>query len=200
MLHWNGQGDIFNLLGGTALGHFSSDSTVAQERWHRVSAGRSTLDYLGAALIGRRACAVYGGTYVLGSMAKPSDITVESEGVKLSLPCHPRPITARHVVAAPDQLPSNLYPSSPSRTVYRAQCIAILTSLPPVFKRQRTAETEEAEGDQGEKEEDDTAGVLFPPVDGRPAIRALLMGEGTGSCPPGQCKSPTSDTGPADLS
>lgn len=37
-----------------------------------------------------------------------------------------------------------------------------------------------------EEEGDDTAILVIPPADDRPFVRALVMGEGTGSCPAGQ--------------
>jgi len=65
-----------------------------------------------------------------------------------------------------------------------AHCIALLTSLPESLRRPQLAEPTEEEG------EDDTAVIVFPPTDDHGLVRALVMGEGTGSCPAGQCTSP----------
>ena len=88
------------------------------------------------------------------------------------------------------------------RSVLRG--IAILPSIPTCLSRQTMGN-----GVEGEEESagsgDDTGVVLFPPAssetgraeareDERGArelalVRALIMGEGTGSCPAGQCRS-----------
>ena len=65
-----------------------------------------------------------------------------------------------------------------------AHCIALLTSLPESLRRPKIAEPTEEEG------EDDTAVIVFQPTDDHGLVRALVMGEGTGSCPAGQCTSP----------
>jgi RAB protein geranylgeranyltransferase component A len=45
------------------------------------------------------------------------------------------------------------------------------------------------QGEDGELDQDDTAVVVFPPAEGSKAVvRVLMMGEGTGSCPSGQCE------------
>lgn len=102
----------------------------------------------------------------------------------MKLACHPRPISAKHLITTPDHLPPHLLPNptgpGPERTT--AHCIAVLSSFPVLLRRKADAEETE------EREEDDTAVVLFPPEGERGLVRGLLMGEGTGSCPAGQCK------------
>ena len=130
-----------------------------------------------------RACAVFGGTYVLGPSAKVSDLSFENEKVKMTIPCHPRPVTATHLVASKGHLPiTDTAQQNQGDGSFIASCIAIISSLPQPFKRSESAKAV-GEG----VEEDDTALVVFPPEGGRGVVRALLTGEGTGSCPPGQC-------------
>lgn len=64
--------------------------------------------------------------------------------------------------------------------------------MPEALRRPKKAQDEEEEMGQDEDEtgEDDTAVIVFPPLpqDVGPVVRAFMMGEGTGSCPSGQCK------------
>jgi hypothetical protein len=64
-----------------------------------------------------------------------------------------------------------------------AHCIALLPSLPASLRR---PQTEPVDGE--EEGEDDTAVIVFPPTETQGLVRALVMGEGTGSCPAGQCE------------
>ncbi|KAK4688078.1 Rab proteins geranylgeranyltransferase component A, partial [Tremellales sp. Uapishka_1] len=126
-----------------------------------------------------RACAVHGGTYVLGPSSIPESISVDSDyNIQMKLPCHPRPVNARHLIASPRHLaPSLTHPSSEqTTTTTTAHCIALLPSLPETLHAPR----EEADSI-------DAAVIVFPPSgeDGN-VVRGLLMGEGTGSCPSGQ--------------
>ena len=127
------------------------------------------------------ACAVYGGTYVLGSQGEATSIDSDAEGVKLNIPCHSRPITAKHLVSSPGQLPPSLLLSGPEQRSTTAHCIAVLSSLPEILRKEAT------EGETSGEEQEDTAVIIVPPEDGRGLIRALIMGEATGSCPAGQC-------------
>lgn len=131
----------------------------------------------------RSACAVFGGTYVLGPPAMPEAIGVEDGGVTVKIPGHPRPLSAGHVVTSDDFLPPSLVPVASSKTRTTARGIAVVTSQPGVLKR---APPPDADEDEAVPEDDDTGVVVFPPVDGAPLARALIMGEGTGSCPAGQ--------------
>lgn len=126
---------------------------------------------------------------MLGPESIPESIEVEDGGsVSLKLPCHPRTITAKHLVTSPSHLPSHLVPtgtSSSSRTT--AHCIAILSERPDVLRRPEVVREEVP--DDEEVGEDDTAVIAFPPTsDDETVVRALMMGEGTGSCPNGQCE------------
>jgi len=138
------------------------------------------------------ACAVFGGTYVLGASSIPTSFQIQEDSVELSLPCHPRPLTASRIISSPVHLPPAQRPrSDPTKSI--ARCIAVLHSLPTALKRSRPSD-EATEPDGGENEEqagdDDTAIVLFPPTEeGSSVVRGLIMGEGTGSCPAGQCES-----------
>jgi len=58
--------------------------------------------------------------------------------------------------------------------------------LPESLRRPRAESTEEEE-----EGEDDTAVIVFPPTENHGLVRALVMGEGTGSCPAGQCTLPS---------
>ncbi|ORY24379.1 GDP dissociation inhibitor-domain-containing protein [Naematelia encephala] len=174
-----------------------------------------------------RACAVHGGTYVLGSAGQPSSIELDGQkGVTVQIPGHPRPILAKHLITSPDHLPQSLNPppdksdtsrsrdssEASKRTTTTAHCIAVLPSLPSCLTRpipndiQNEGEQEEGDGDSGN---DDTAVVLFPPTadaDEAQVVRGLMMGEGTGSCPSGQyilylftSKSADTDTDPSSI-
>lgn len=133
------------------------------------------------------ACAVKGGTYILGEQAEVESIEVTPNGedrkrISIKLPCHPRPITAEHLISTPDHIPPSLLPT-PSEGSERitAHCIAILPGLPFILQRR-------SDFGDGERAEDDTAVILFPPEGNMGLVRGLIMGEGTGSCPAGQCE------------
>lgn len=143
-----------------------------------------------------RACAVFGGTYVLGPESIPENMELEdgAEGsVRFKLPCHPRTITAKHLITSSGHLAPNLIPNekeAPSNRRRTAHCIAILSERPDILRRPETVKADADDDDEDETGEDDTAITVFPPVseEGGPVVRALMMGEGTGSCPPGQCE------------
>jgi hypothetical protein len=124
----------------------------------------------------------------LGKESIPESMNVNGDSVTLKIPCHPRPITAKHLITSPDHLPPNLEPKSDStfESKVTAHCIALLPSLPESLRRPKKESTEEDE----EEGEDDTAVIVFPPTGDAGLVRALMMGEGTGSCPAGQCKFP----------
>lgn len=74
-----------------------------------------------------------------------------------------------------------------------AHCISLLDELPEALRRPVKQTSEDPANGQEEEEgaEDDTAVVVFPPSpesEGGKVVKALMMGEGTGSCPAGQCK------------
>ncbi|WVN85715.1 uncharacterized protein L203_100866 [Cryptococcus depauperatus CBS 7841] len=134
-----------------------------------------------------RACAVFGGTYVLGASAKPELIEPCMDGLTIKVPCHPRPVKISHLISAPDHVPEFLASSKPDQdSVVTAQCIAITSTLPEVLQHRRLMtegmleETDESLGN------DDTALIVFPPENNKPLVRCIIHGEGTGSCPPGQ--------------
>ena len=132
-----------------------------------------------------RACAVFGGTYVLGASAEIKRLVITDTGVELELPCHPRPVKASRIIATPQHLPG--HQSSSTKSVSSiARCIALLEGLPPALKRERPLDED---GPDDKAEADDTAVVIFPPesADGH-VVRGFMMGEGTGSCPAGQCE------------
>jgi len=142
-----------------------------------------------------RACAVFGGTYVLGKESIPETMEIEEETeypVKLKIPCHSRTISAKHLIASSDHLPQRLRRSAAGKGGRRtAHCIALLPALPTQLRRQEKDKTDSdvTDGDEDEEAQDDTAIIVFPPSGGQGLVRALVMGEGTGSCPTGQCKS-----------
>lgn len=135
-------------------------------------------------------CAVYGGTYVLGQFGKPTLIDANDDDVTLSLPCHPRPVTAKHLISSSNHLPPSLLipKSEPSKRTITAHSIAIISSLPKVLQRQLPSADDENGRSQLPEENDDTGLIVFPPENGNPIVRCLINGEGTGSCPSGQCK------------
>lgn len=131
---------------------------------------------------------MFGGTYVLGPEAMPEvsapaasaaggesgPQSAKDGGVQVKVPAHPTPLRSTHLVTSPAFLPSK--PGSGSTSV-TAHAVAVVTSQPACLKR--------AAKDDEEPEDDDTGVVIFPPAEG-PLVRALIMGEGTGSCPAGQ--------------
>jgi RAB protein geranylgeranyltransferase component A len=155
-----------------------------------------------------RACAVFGGTYVLGPSAVaefkvPEDNTPETT-ISLKLPCHPRLVTARNIISSAGHLPPQLRPidafDSSSQTPAvpssadtlrntTAHCIAILSSLPASLRSSIRGDGTDFDK-VGETEQPDTAVIVFPPEGDSGLVRALIMGEGTGSCPAGQCGLP----------
>ncbi|WWD16550.1 hypothetical protein CI109_100977 [Kwoniella shandongensis] len=165
-----------------------------------------------------RACAVFGGTYILGSSAKPESIETSDTGVTVKIPSHPRPVTASHLISSPNHLPPSISinsasssSSSSGESKVTANCVAVLSSLPKALRRRKPVQpedevekSEEGEEDSKDEENDDTAVILFPPEGEGSLVRAFVMGEGTGSCPPGQfilylSTSATADTSPANI-
>lgn len=140
-----------------------------------------------------RACAVFGGTYVLGKDSIPEKLEVEDGAaypVKVKIPCHPRTISTKHLISSPDQLSRDLRDTSPQGAkCTTAHCIALLPDLPAQLRRPDKVKSDNV--DEGEEDEgqDDTAVIVFPPQGDQGLVRALVMGEGTGSCPSGQCES-----------
>lgn len=143
-----------------------------------------------------RACAVFGGTYVLGPESIPESIELEDgaeSSVRLKLPCNPRTITTKHLIASSGHLPPHLILNeneSPSNTRRTAHCIAILSERPEILRKPEAVKLNDDDEDEEEVGEDDTAVIVFPPTseDNGSVVRALMMGEGTGSCPSGQCE------------
>lgn len=138
---------------------------------------------------------MFGGTYVLGADSTPESIEVKDgpdPTVQLKIPCHPRVITARHLIASSDHLPRDIAPQTslqPDRRI--ARCIAVVDDLPAALRQSQQQQSETTDEGEDDKGEDDTAIVIFPPSpdsDGK-AVRAMMNGEGTGSCPSGQCTS-----------
>lgn len=155
----------------------------------------------------RRACAVHGGTYILGSQGKISDLQVmktsQEDGghpITFRIPAHHEPVTTDLLV---DGGQLNLArPSSGSQspagstTPMQANCVAILQTLPAIVQAAFSTGQNRTETDDGESVEENIQDVMlmiFPPgsVSGgsQPAVRALLMGPETGSCPADQCES-----------
>ncbi|WWC96996.1 hypothetical protein V866_003873 [Kwoniella sp. B9012] len=136
-----------------------------------------------------RACAVFGGTYVLGPSAKPTSIAETPEGVTLDIPCHPRPATASHLISSPNHIPPTLFDTPPSgnpeEQLHTAHCIAITKTLPEALRRKPISSQKTADEEQEQVENDDTSLIVFPTENGR-VVRCYVNGEGTGSCPPGQ--------------
>lgn len=135
-----------------------------------------------------RACAVKGGTYVLGAQAEIESMSLDEDAntdspISIKLQCHPRPISAKRVISTRDHLPPPLLPTSSTvkRKRITAHCVAVLSALPALLRRSEAEDVEKAN-------EDDTAVILFPPEGDAGLVRGLLMGEGTGSCPAGQCE------------
>ncbi|OWZ50998.1 rab escort protein [Cryptococcus neoformans Tu259-1] len=153
-----------------------------------------------------RGCAVYGGTYVLGPFGKPTSIDANDDNVTLNLPCHPRPVTAKHLISSSNHLPlSLLTPESElSKRSIMAHSISISSSLPKVLQRKLPSADDENGIGQLPEENDDTGLIVFPPENGNPTVRCLINGEGTGSCPPEQyvlylsCPASTASS-PSDL-
>ncbi|CAD6570829.1 MAG: Rab proteins geranylgeranyltransferase component A [Tremellales sp. Tagirdzhanova-0007] len=116
-----------------------------------------------------RACAVHGGTCILGSNASIKSIKVDDE--------------AKRLITTPDHLPSSLLlRGEEDRRATTAYCIAIVSSLPQVLQRDLPDGVDQENGE----ETIDTAVILFPPEEGVQLVRALIHGETTGSCPCGQ--------------
>jgi hypothetical protein len=169
----------------------------------------------------RRACAVHGGTYILGAQSKITDLQLnptesgdsDSHAVSFRIPAHPTPITTDLLISG-SQLEHPSTAKDPSDGTSRTQskqanCVAVLKGIPSSLK---AAFATSSGGDDEKDANDDvdatemTQDVLllvFPPgfAEGKstPAVRALLMGPGTGSCPSGQCESFANQAGsPSD--
>lgn len=126
---------------------------------------------------------MFGGTYVLGPEAMPevSPAAKDQEDgskVEVKIPAHPTPLYAKHVITSPAFLPAKASGSGSPTTM--AHAVAVVTSRPACLKPPAPSNEDE------EVDEDDTAVVIFPPTEGVPLVRAMIHGEGTGSCPSGQ--------------
>lgn len=97
----------------------------------------------------------------------------DTKNVRLSIAGHPRELSARHLITAPHFLPPALRPvmAEKRRT---ARAVVVLTSRPAFVVRESAGE----EGEEDQDDSDDTAVLVLSP-----RVRALVMGEGTGSCP-----------------
>lgn len=153
---------------------------------------------------------MHGGTYILGPQGRISDLqvtTTQEEGgaknpISLRIPAHHEPVTSDLLIAGGPldfTEPSNDSQYTGNATgLLQANCLAILQTLPTKMKAAFSSEPgdrEAAEDSDGENADDNVQDVMlmvFPPgsVEGgsTTAVRALLMGPGTGSCPPDQCK------------
>ena len=101
--------------------------------------------------------------------------------MRLKLPCHPREITAKQLISSPDHLSPSLLSTPPENDrLTSAHCIAIVSSPPQGLQPRKRKEG-------SEEELEDAAIVLFPPDEGAQLVRSLVVGDGTGSCPSGQC-------------
>lgn len=159
-----------------------------------------------------RACAVYGGMYILGPQSKISNFTYTSQGtqddskaVSLQIPAHYEPVTSDVLIDGTRTLSghSTQFKEVDTNAPSQVCCIAILSELPQQLKLAITPQTEKGDDDTSDAEngneghvEDTSQDVflmVFPPgsIEGgsSQAVRALFMGSGTGSCPTGQCKS-----------
>lgn len=126
--------------------------------------------------------------------------------VEVTIPAQSKPITASHLIMpnttssrnilthAGVEFPSPIQSSSSTTSV---NLVAILPALPSTlapYLRQKSTNADEGEdGEENEPSEDDltvdAAFVIFPPTsDQESVVRCLLVGEGTGSCPAGQCE------------
>ena len=143
-----------------------------------------------------RLSAVHGSIYILShpitSIDFPSaDALPSPHPISLQIKGFTHPIFASHLIASQDHLPSSPSPSPSARV---ARCIAILDAYPTIFPLPAAPTPEE--GDETEKpaevEKPDASLLVFPPgslvAECNQTVQALLVGEGTGSCPKGQCE------------
>lgn len=151
-----------------------------------------------------RACAVHGGTYILGSQSKISDLQLHptasqdgaSHSITFSIPAHPIPITTDLLISGSPLEHPSIATAESTTSSRQANCIAILKAIPLSIKAAFAPTTSEpGDTDSLETTEmtQDVVLLIFPPgpAEAAPAtaVRALLMGSGTGSCPADQCES-----------
>jgi hypothetical protein len=153
-----------------------------------------------------RACAVFGGMYILGPQSSISNFTCAPQDdskrcISLQIPAHHEPVTSDVLIDGTGTLSqhSTQTKESDAKAPCQVCCVAILSELPTQIQlgitpqRDDESDPENTEAEQIEENKQDVFLMVFPPasIEGgsSQAVRALFMGSGTGSCPTGQCKS-----------
>lgn len=154
-----------------------------------------------------RACAVHGGTYILGSQSKISDLQLHptasrdgaSHPITFSIPAHPSPITTDLLISGSPLEHPSIATAESTTSSRQANCVAILKGIPPSIKAAfapTSSESDDTDSLETTEMTQDVLLLIFPPGSGEAApttaVRALLMGSGTGSCPADQCESSSS--------
>lgn len=146
---------------------------------------------------------MHGGTYILGSQGKTSDLKVtttvqagQEHPITFRIPAHHEAVTTDLLIDGSqlDLFRPSSDSSADSTTSMRANCVAILQTLPTIVQAAFSAgqgHTETEDDASAEENVEDVVLMIFPPesVPGgsQTSVRALLMGPGTGSCPADQC-------------
>ncbi|KAJ9109040.1 hypothetical protein QFC21_000366 [Naganishia friedmannii] len=156
-----------------------------------------------------RACAVYGGMYILGPQSKITNFTCTPEAtqsnskhaISIQIPAHHEPVTSKVLIDGTGTLSrhSSQAKQGDAKAALQNCCIAILSKLPSQIKlaitpqtdkRDDDSDSENAKEEQTEENTQDVFLMVFPPasIEGgsSQAVRALFTGSGTGSCPTGQ--------------
>jgi RAB protein geranylgeranyltransferase component A len=156
-----------------------------------------------------RLSAVHGSIYILSHPITSIDFpssddasSAQTHPISLQIKGFTHPILASHLIASPDYLPSSSSSSTSATEESKAparvaRCIAILDVYPTIFPLPAAPPPAEDGGEETgqqaeEVEKPDASLLVFPPgslvAECEHTVQALLVGEGTGSCPRGQCE------------
>lgn len=148
---------------------------------------------------------MHGGTYILGPQSKITELQLQpqaqdgaSHPVSFRIPAHLEPITTDLLIRGSPLEHSSISKTERRPSSWQANCVAVLKGIPPsikaAFESSSSAldDPEDSEGVDAVEMAHDVLLLIFPPGSGEAtpttAIRALIMGSGTGSCPSGECK------------
>jgi hypothetical protein len=151
---------------------------------------------------------VYGGTYILGDMARIKSGKQTEDGVEIQIEAQEGALRGKRLIGTDKALrEAGLLDASgdgrgPRRKIEeseprRSNCVAIVSGPPPMVRSAFSSGRDGAQQTEEQEDEDEVAGndvlVLVVPApegqeEGQEVSRILFMGSGTGSCPEGECE------------
>ena len=151
---------------------------------------------------------MYGGTYILGDMARIRSGKQTKDGVEIQIEAQEGALTGKRLIGTDKALQEAglLDASGDGRGSRgkieksgspRSNCVAIISGLPPMVRSAFSSGRDGAQQAEEQEDEDEVAGddvlvLVVPPSEGQEegqeVSRILFMGSGTGSCPEGECE------------